>query len=425
MEYLSEFAHHLYHVMLALSPWLIFGLVVAGLLHVLLPRDFIGKHFGGRGVFSLVKAAAIGVPLPLCSCGVIPTAIGLRKDGASKATSMSFLISTPQTGADSIFVAASFLGWPFAIFKMAAAFVTGVIGGAIVGVAEEEGKLTSRGVKSCGESCRYVAGDAAESESRVSKFFNFAFGRLLSDIYMWLIIGVIASALISTFLDPGFFADSPFMSGIGGMLLMLVISLPMYVCSTGSVPIAFALIQTGLPPGAALVFLMAGPATNVATLGAIHRTFGTKSTVIYVSVVAVMSVGLGLLFDWTISSREGVVMSHHILPVWLELGLSGLLAILMVAYLGRDVYGKIRAWTSNPLPVKENQMILKVTGMTCSNCAAHVKRVLEAVEGVDKADVNENLNSATVEGTDLDPEKLIKAVEKAGYNASIPPGPTD
>ncbi len=337
------FLENLWDIMRELAAWLLLGAFIAAVLHVLIPKDFVKKHLGGSTWWATIKASFIGVPMPLCSCSVIPTGIGLKKDGASDGASVSFLISTPQTGVDSISVAAGFLGWPFAIFKVISAFIMGVIGGQLVNMfANEALKQQADAPKSCCDkepepvtsccgpqpepepvkSCcgpqeeveapKSCCGTETTVENTITKkesvFFkgaHFAIEELLRMIWLWLVVGVLLSALLSSFIDPGSLQDYAWASGITAMFLMLIISLPLYVCATASVPIAASLIAAGLPTGAALVFLMAGPATNIATVGAIIKAFGKKITVIYLAVVIIGSIGFGVAFDYCFA------MSYH------------------------------------------------------------------------------------------------------------------
>jgi uncharacterized membrane protein YraQ (UPF0718 family) len=352
---MEDFLRECWLVLLDLSSWLIIGMAVAGILHVILPERFIRRHLGSRSVGSLVKAAVVGVPMPLCSCGVIPTAIGLKEDGASDGAAVSFLISTPQTGVDSILVSATFLGWPFAVFKVAAAFVTGIIGGLFVNLAPAAAAPAHE--SGSAESCA-----AHPRVNPLREFFHFAFVRLLGGIYLWIILGVAASALIGVIVPDDFFKGVWWMQGLGGMLVMLVIALPMYVCSTGSVPIAASLIAAGMPAGAALVFLMAGPATNVATLGAVLKKFGGRVLAIYLGTVVVMSIGLGLLFDFLLEgARGGNESMMHTLPDPVQFAAAVLLLHLIGAFLIRDAAG----WVKSRRKRMQSRTAARV--LTCGN----------------------------------------------------------
>ncbi|MGB7475702.1 MAG: permease, partial [Polyangiales bacterium] len=284
-----------WQVWLQLSPWLLLGAAAAGALHVLLPRDFARRQFRGYG--GVAKAVVLGVPLPLCSCGVIPTALGLKKDGASDGAAVGFLISTPQTGVDSLLVSASFLGWPFTIFKCLSALVMGLAGGAVTESLHTE----ARGIEEF---------EQAPAPQTTVGFFEHMVD-VIRPIWKWIVFGVVASAAITVWIPPGAIAGwsdiHPAVSGLAA----LAIALPLYVCATASVPIAAALIAQGMPTGAALVFLMAGPATNIATIGAVKRAFGGRVLAVYLATVVIGSVGLAYVYDAFIPFAALGQMTHE------------------------------------------------------------------------------------------------------------------
>ncbi len=311
---IGQFGGHLWHILLELSPWLLLGMVIAGILHVLLPEGFIVRHLGGRKFADVFKAVAIGVPMPLCSCGVIPAALGLKKEGASDGASVGFLISTPQTGVDSILVSATFLGWPFAIFKVFAALVSGLIGGVLVNLFDTSPAAAQKKPSEpscCHSSPPANAAFAVRRTFRLKDVLRFAFIDLLKDIYRWLLIGILLAALISTLLPENSLKDIPWTQGLPGMLMMLAISIPMYICTTASAPLAASLVAAGMSPGAALVLLMAGPVTNIATLGAVLRAFGKKVFAIYLLTVTLSSLLLGGLFNFLLAELPASAVHRH------------------------------------------------------------------------------------------------------------------
>ena len=372
MEKWKTFLLETWHILLELSPWLLFGMLLAGILHVLLPSGFIRRHLGGSGFSSVLKAVAVGVPMPLCSCGVIPTAIGLHKDGASRGAATGFLISTPQTGVDSILVSATFLGWPFAIFKVISALISGLIGGLFVnyfenGKTQKNSSNTARESKCCcsnsisggmdkqplvhgalngsieanhGQTKFVRATQPTGIVSKTKEALSFGMIQLLGDIYKWLIVGILAAALIGTFISPGRLQEVDWMQGLLGMLAMLLVSLPMYVCATASVPLAASLVIAGMSPGAALVLLMAGPTTNIATMGAIFRSFGKTVLAIYLATVIVMSISMGLLFNWLLLDIPAAKEHMHSIPSWLEVISAIGLLILLAWFAARDLFKK-------------------------------------------------------------------------------------
>ncbi len=402
---ITTFLHNLWQVFLDLSPSLLLGLLMAGLLHAYLPKGLVHRGMSRPNLASALRASLIGVPMPLCSCGVVPAALALKNEGASKGATTSFLISTPQTGVDSLLVSAAFLGWPFALFKLAAAFVTGLVGGSLVNrFTRHEPQLP--------------LGDAADgdrAESRPPKVIRYAVYDLLGAIDLWILAGVVAAALITTLVPTDYFSDQAWATGIVGMLVVLSISLPLYVCTTGSVPIAASLIAAGMPAGSALVFLMAGPATNVATIGAVYRALGGRVLTIYLGTVVVMSIGLGLGFDFILGDvGQGAPVHVHGGTDWLGLGSAALVIGLMSYLSARRIQRRIREKTTLEA-AGAGDLLMKVEGMTCQHCVARVKNTLEGCEGVEEAAPSLSSGMVRIRGKRLDAGFLAAAVEKAGY----------
>ena len=307
MEFFTAF----WSVLVDLSVWLFIGAAVSIFMYKYLPENFIrGKLQGYNGIF---RSVLLGVPLPLCSCGVIPAGISLKKNGASSGSAVGFLISTPQTGVDSILVSSAFLGWPFALFKVFAAIIMGVLGGSFVEILEE-----------ATEDEQYQ-----EKTEKKNKTWTDAWEhgiQLIRGIWKWLIVGIALSAILEVWVP-----DELLMalgSGFVASLTALAISVPLYVCATASVPIAASLVAGGFPPAAALVFLVAGPATNVATIGAILSTFGKRTTVIYVGTVVFGSLLLGSLFSFVVPVTE-VSSTHMHHTWWMELSAVALMCMLI------------------------------------------------------------------------------------------------
>ena len=326
-------------ILLELAPWLLLGSLFAGILHVLIPPGTIKKYLGQPGPGGLIKAALAGVPMPLCSCGVIPAGIGLYKQGASRGASVSFLVATPQTAVDSTLVSYSFFGWPFALFKLISSFFTGIFAG---WMSEKLGGADAP------HPTREVAATNGKEEwkkrypgwrAKVQGIWAFGVIDLLRMIYGWVVLGVVISAALTTFIPTNYFADMPLATGFTGLVMALLISLPMYACSTASVPIAAGLVHAGLPAGAALVYLVAGPATNVATIGAIYRVFGGKVIAIYLGVIISSSLLCGALFDSVVSMTAMRIHDHgahaHDQPVAVVSAI--FLMALFVYFAGQDV----------------------------------------------------------------------------------------
>jgi uncharacterized membrane protein YraQ (UPF0718 family) len=305
---LKEFAISFWATLAEMSPYLLFGFLVAGLLSVLIPQSMVEKHLGGRGIWPIAKASLFGVPLPLCSCSVIPVSMSLHKHGASKESTVSFLLSTPQTGVDSIFVTYSLLGIVFAIFRPIAAFITGIVGGILVRIFGEKKNSVPEPAAKCTDECCQVNIKKANWLIRTLKY---GFVHLPNDIGRPMLIGIFIAAAISAIIPKDFFAQY-LPGGIISMLVMMLIGIPIYVCATASVPIAAALILKGLSPGAALVFLMTGPATNAASFMVIWKTLGRRTAIVYLATVAICAIAFGLMIDYIFKLTGPASMMQHI-----------------------------------------------------------------------------------------------------------------
>ncbi|MCE5267430.1 MAG: permease, partial [Planctomycetaceae bacterium] len=236
-----------------MAPYLLFGFLAAGVLSVCISPEFVERHLGGRGFGPVVKAAALGVPLPLCSCGVIPVGASLRRHGASRAATTSFLLSTPQTGVDSIVITYALLGVGFAVYRPLAALATGLVGGFLVMIfAQRQGANGEQDHEptECTESCC----TGKRSSGRIRRALEYGFVTLPRDIGLPLLAGVVIAGAI-TALVPQPNELRPYLGGgILSILLMMAIGVPLYVCASASVPIAAGLIYLGASHGAALAF---------------------------------------------------------------------------------------------------------------------------------------------------------------------------
>ncbi|MCB1734178.1 MAG: permease [Gammaproteobacteria bacterium] len=401
---INDYLLEVWRVFLELSPALIAGTLIAGALHVLLPPSLIHRQMSKPGFGSNMRAALIGVPMPLCSCGVVPTALGLKREGASNGATTSFLISTPQTGVDSILVSASFLGWPFAIFKVFAAFITGLIGGLLadkVAPAPPTRPPTDN------------PSEPRFSRPRWLEALHYAVYDMFAAIDQWLLIGVLVAAAITVAVPDNFFTQLSWAQGITGMLLMLAIATPLYVCTTASVPIAASFIAAGMPLGTALVFLMAGPATNIATLGAVYRVLGGRLLAVYLGTVIVMSIVFGLGFDFVLDQASTPTHAHEHGAATLN-RVSALLVIALILYL--NLRRLKQRWMPTPkIEEKDVDAKLNVEGMSCPHCVASVKRSLEGVPGVELAEPDLASGIVTIHGDGFEISALKSAVESAGY----------
>jgi uncharacterized membrane protein YraQ (UPF0718 family)/copper chaperone CopZ len=404
-EQLNQFGTALWTTLLALAPWLLLGCVIAGLVHVVLPPTFVHRQL--RGPWGVTKAVLLGVPLPLCSCGVIPAGLGLKKDGASDGAAVGFMISTPQTGVDSILVSASFLGWPFALFKVAAATVMGLIGGLATDRLSAE------------PSTAITPGEARQQveprKDRLRAFANHALD-LLRTIWSWIVLGIVLSAAIEVWVPRSVFAQLSAYGGLSAALITLVIALPLYVCATASVPIAAALVAGGMPTGAALVFLIAGPATNLATVGAVYRSFGRRTLIVYLATVICGSIGLGLAFDSLIPGNivpRSAETHQHGAALW-EMASAVVLVALLLYFAAADAR---RFLAARLIQTKSTLIETGVEGMTCNGCVSRLEQALRGEQGIRSVTVTLKPGRAQVTGT-ISKEQLQRLVDKAGFKAS-------
>lgn len=435
MDFVVEYFSELVSLFIEMAPWLLFGLVFAGLLKVYFPQEHIDKYLGKPTFKSAVNGSLLGVPLPLCSCGVIPTGISFYKNGASKGATNSFLISTPQTGVDSIFATYSMLGWPFAILRPVVAFTTGIIGGVLTnwllkekpkpvvpvnplfaGIKLDVKKPTQSNGTCDDGSCNCHTPPKKETHSLI-RAADYAFVELLQDIAKWLIIGFMAAALISVLLPDGFFS---MFEGYGFLeiLIVLAASVPLYICATGSIPIAAVLLMKGVSPGAALVFMMAGPATNVATITVLAKTMGKKSLFIYLGSIIGGAIFFGLLTNWLIpadfilskmSHNHGDGMEHEMLPKWIGITSS---IILVVSIISGYFIERIKKQKKMN---KEIFQTLSVEGMTCSHCEASVTRNLSKINGIEEVIADRNTSQVKVRGSKIDLNEIERIVTDLGY----------
>jgi uncharacterized membrane protein YraQ (UPF0718 family) len=329
LNLISQFAISFWATLAEMSPYLLFGFLMAGLLSVLIPQASVERHLGGSGLWPVVKASLFGVPLPLCSCSVIPVSMSLHKHGASKASTVSFLLSTPQTGVDSILVTYSLLGIIFAIFRPIAAFITGVAGGVFVRLFGGKTSSSSGAAVKCTDECCWPG----KKSNWIIRVLRYGFVRMPSDIGKPMLIGIFIAAGISALIPADFFAHY-LPGGIISMLVMMMVGIPIYVCATASVPIAAALIAKGLSAGAALVFLMTGPATNAASFLVIWQTLGRRTAIIYLATVAGCAVAFGLIIDYIFTfTGPAEIMNHiHNAPAGLFKNASAIILLAILAY---------------------------------------------------------------------------------------------
>ena len=391
------------NVVCEMAPYLLLGFLIAGVLHVFVPQKFYANYLSRKNRLSVLWAALLGVPLPLCSCGVIPTAIGLKNEKASKGAIASFLIATPQTGIDSILATFSLMGLGFAIIRPVAAFITGVCGGLLVNRLVREDDLTEESNTSC----------QVERGNRLWRVVKYAYYDMIRDIGLRLLIGLVVAALIQVAVPDEFFlsfGSQPLMQ----MLVILAIAVPMYICSTGSIPVAAALMMKGLSPGAALVMLMAGPAVNLASILVVQKAMGRRFTSIYLMTIVGFAVLFGLLLnatglDFSLASHDACCMTSA-LPSPFKLICATVLTLLILFALMMKLFSKF----TTKKPLAPDVTVYRVEDMHCSHCEAAVVRAVEDLPGVEKAKASASANTLTIKGPATE-EAIRKAVEGIGY----------
>ena len=381
-----DFLFKIWSLLIEMSPFLLFGFLFSGILSVVLSVETIIKYLGSKGIKSIFLASLFGIPLPLCSCGVIPVFSYLKKHGASKASTTSFLISTPQTGVDSIMVTYGLLGPIFAIYRPIIAFFSGIVGGILVSVLDKEDDVHTN-LSSCDEDC-------CDDEGNIAwRIFDYGFIKLAQDIAQPLIIGIITAALIYSYLPPNYFSSIG--AGITGMLIMLFLGLPSYICATASIPMALALhMQGGFSMGSLMVFLMCGPATNIATISVSVKQIGKKSTIIYIGSIILCSILSGLLFDMFfpgLTVQESLSSSMHMLPYPIEV----LSAIFLLVILVNSI--RLNYFTSPKESNLTSDTVLFIKGMTCNNCVASIKKTINRLPDVKV--INIDLQSGRIDLT--------------------------
>ena len=437
-----------------MAPWLIGGFLLAGVLSMFFKAAWIERHLGDGRRGAVAKASILGVPLPLCSCGVIPVAASLYRRGAGKGATSSFLLSTPQTGVDSIFATYALMGPVFAVVRPIVALVNGLLAGWVIqaferragsgesgaaGVAADAGlpvlggaccesesaaEVTAGG-DCCGDEGGGGCGDGSGGGSKWGKAVRFGLVTLPADIAGSLLIGLVIAALLTALVPAESLA--PYLGGgLLAMLAAVVVGAPLYVCATGSIPIGLGLLAAGASPGAVLAFLIAGPATNAATVSVTWDLLGRRTGVIYLGSVLVTAIGAGLLLDAVFPTAgalrlpEAALHPHEMaLRWWDHVAAVAMVALLLPALVKRFAPARRSGAEAEQAEGSGDKVAgsatLSVMGMTCGGCASAVQRALTGVPGVTRAEVDHRSGRATVQGASLDRSRLEAAVRGLGY----------
>ena len=386
MTILLNVFYEIWVLVCEMAPYLLLGFLLAGLMHEFVPKSLSRRYLSGRSMKSVLWAALFGVPLPLCSCGVIPTAMGLRREGAGKGATIAFLIATPQTGVDSIVATYSLMGLPFALIRPLVAMVTAVMGGWLVNATDNEILAVRSPQKHeeehhgccCGEhheeehSHDCCCGKHHEEEHhdcccgkhheekhshgcccgehkrniwhRLWDAMTYAFVEMMGDIGKWLLVGLAVAGIITALVPDTWFAVFQGNSLLS-ILFVLLLSIPMYLCATGSIPIAVALMLKGLTPGAALVLLMAGPASNAASIVVIRKELGWRTLLVYLGSIVLGAVVFGLAIDLLLP-EAWFTQALHLTDHGCEEGpgLFSIVSTLVLALLLLNAFSPVKVW---------------------------------------------------------------------------------
>ncbi len=390
-----------------MAPYLLLGFGMAGILSVAISQEKIESQIGSQGFLSNIKAVLYGIPLPLCSCGVIPVSASLKKHGASKGSVISFLVATPQTGVDSIMVTYGMLGLPILIFKLIVALISGIMAGTLSDIYDKD--ISKNTQDSCKDECC-----DNEKENIIVRAFNYGFRTLPKDIAEPLIIGIILSGVISLLasFDGVQSAIAIIPNNNWGAIIKIIIvmcfSIPLYICATASIPLALTLATLLGSPGAAVALLIAGPATNISTITTTFKIVGRKSTLIYIGTVFLFGLLGGIIADlMKLQFYNNSGMHHHH-----ETGIS-FLSIISIFILILILFVSLK--NIKTLQKTTQSISLKVQGMTCSHCESNVVKALMSIKGSKKVMASHDTGEVIIESENFDISKVKKALDSFNY----------
>lgn len=425
---------------LEMAPYLLIGFFAAGILHVFIPLEIFSRHLGRENASSVVKASLFGIPIPLCSCGVLPVAAGLRRSGAGRSSTLSFLITTPVTGVDSIMATWALFGWIFTIARVLASVVIGFFSGLLMILFSRSENSQTGEIDNSGDACKdtFCTDNAcgvqtsmdtaisARNESftrRVKEVFHYAFIELPASFSGSLLFGLILAGIIAYFLPPELI-NQYFGSNIVGIIVAILIAIPLYVCATGSIPIAAAMIASGFTPGAALSFLIAGPATNTVAVLTVKKILGNRATVIYLVSIFLGAIGFGVLldqFNFNWKAIETIDHAHHETSIIKLLSAIILMTIIGILFM-KEKYMKYFKKTQAAVTGYDNAIVLSSPDISCMHCARTIKETLSGLEEIREVAVDVNTKTIRVEpqeGASPDLDKILLALKEAGYPSKI------
>ena len=408
----ADFLRAFLTLSLEISPLLIIGLLVAAALHVALGEATVIRHLGSNSGSAVIKATLLAIPLPLCSCSVVPVVASLRRKGASTGASVSFLTAAPQIGADSYALTYGLLGPWFALYRILAALVTALLGGLA------ENTLSGKGIKP-----ESPPGDNREEHALdrlrgVPRFLLELFGGLADSLMIGLLLAAAILVLVPDGLCEGLFSHAPWLE----LLAMLAAGIPMYVCATASTPIAAAMIMKGVSPGAALVFLLSGPATNMVTLNMMRSSLGRRPTAIYLSSIALVALAAGALVNGPLaqSVKQTTETMHHLHRQggawWHWLGFILVGGLMLLHYLA-TLRGR---FSIRPKEAGVSEFSMTIAGMTCPHCLGRVQDALKKSGLIGEFELELSSGILRVWEMPADPAAtraaLTDLVRKAGYD---------
>ncbi len=402
-----------------MAPYLVLGFFFGGVLYAFLPSGLISRHLGKENFAGVVKASLFGIPLPLCSCGVLPVATSARESGAGRAPTLSFLITTPVTGIDSILATYALLGWIFTVARIIVSLILGLLAGVLTILIP--GKSLAPEPEHC-PSCELNL-EALTFRQKIKKMLFYAFYELPETLSGSVLLGLVIAGLI-TVLIPAHLISDYIGTGLLGILVAVFIAVPLYVCATGSIPVATAMILKGFSPGAALAFLIAGPATNAVAITTVRKILGTRALLIYLAVIFAGALGFGKIFDFILPAGYdfGFISAQaEVKSLSLIYSISG--AVLLALLIFPKLKNLIQSLTLTKKRIMEEaktKLTLKVKDMTCSHCRANIITELlnqEEIKNV-KVDLKNKLVVVTSD-QEVDPCKILSLITKLGYHPEL------
>lgn len=408
MQLLFNVFQNIFHLLVEMAPYLLLGFGVAGLLSVLVSKEQIEDKIGGSNFSSCLKAVLYGIPLPLCSCGVIPVSASLKQHGASRGSVVSFLTTTPQTGVDSLWVTYGMLGAPILIFKLMVALLSGLFAGVLTNLFDTKNDDYTN--TTCYEDCC-----ARSKSSKIKTAVTYGFKTLPRDIVEPLLIGLIIAGFIGLLAQDNF---APLVSSIKNyssitkILVIMIISIPLYVCATASIPIALMIITLFGSPGAAIALLIAGPATNVSTITTCIKIIGKRSTIIYVGSIFMFALISGVIADNlsfinnSIPKESFHKAAHdHMQVSWLSyfyvFALLGVLAFCLISKKKVQI-------------TSESEKII-IEGMTCSHCESSVEHSLLQLKGIQSVQASHSSGEVVIKGSNYKMSEVQKVLDSLNY----------